>query len=305
MAPRLKNEFSWSKSRDETFRECLRKYYFQYYGAWGGWERGAPERPRRLYTLKKLQTRWMWAGDHVHRAVQAVLADLRQGRPPPAADAAGQPLLEALRREFRDSRDGRYRQDPVRACGLFEHEYQVELSDEDWKGVADHAGRCLQAFLASEIFQTIRALPPGAWLELEQLASFVLDGLKIFVQLDFACRRDDGVRIYDWKTGRGEADGSDVQTGCYLLYGRARWQAPPDQLAAVVFNLATGAVRERRLDAAQLDDLRGYILDSADEMLVPLEDPEKNLAREEAFDFAEDESACRRCNFLKACPRWQ
>ena len=37
MAAELKNEFSWSNSRDATFRECPRRYYFRYYGSWGGW----------------------------------------------------------------------------------------------------------------------------------------------------------------------------------------------------------------------------------------------------------------------------
>ena len=68
------NEFSWSKTRDEMFRDCLRKYYFHYYGAWGGWDPHADERTRQLYILKNLQTRAMWAGDRVHRAIHAALA---------------------------------------------------------------------------------------------------------------------------------------------------------------------------------------------------------------------------------------
>ena len=57
MNTELKNEFSWSKSRDETFRECHRKYYFQYYGYWNGWKENADQRVRLTYVLKKLQTR--------------------------------------------------------------------------------------------------------------------------------------------------------------------------------------------------------------------------------------------------------
>jgi sulfatase maturation enzyme AslB (radical SAM superfamily) len=39
-------------------------------------------------------------------------------------------------------------------------------------------------------------------------------------------------------------------------------------------------------------------------MQFPLSDPEKNLAQEEDFEFTENETACRRCNFLKVCPRF-
>jgi len=37
----IRNEFSWSKSRDEIFQTCPRQYYFNYYGYWGSWEKGA------------------------------------------------------------------------------------------------------------------------------------------------------------------------------------------------------------------------------------------------------------------------
>jgi hypothetical protein len=33
----LKNEFSWSKTRDEVFKTCPRQYWFSYYGYWNGW----------------------------------------------------------------------------------------------------------------------------------------------------------------------------------------------------------------------------------------------------------------------------
>ena len=53
----FKNEFSWSKTRDEIFKSCPRKYWFAYYGFWNGWLKDAPERARRIYVLKNLKTR--------------------------------------------------------------------------------------------------------------------------------------------------------------------------------------------------------------------------------------------------------
>jgi len=32
----FKNEFSWSKTRDEVFKTCPRQYWFAYYGFWNG-----------------------------------------------------------------------------------------------------------------------------------------------------------------------------------------------------------------------------------------------------------------------------
>jgi hypothetical protein len=53
MMTELKNELSWSKTRDEIFRTCPRQYWFAYYGYWNGWHENAPERTRQIYILRK------------------------------------------------------------------------------------------------------------------------------------------------------------------------------------------------------------------------------------------------------------
>ncbi len=82
----LVNEFSWSKSRNELFRKCLRQYYFQYYGSWGGWEIDAEPRIRRIYVLKQLQNRHIWAGNKVHDCIKRALRNMRRGIRPKARD---------------------------------------------------------------------------------------------------------------------------------------------------------------------------------------------------------------------------
>lgn len=305
MGRELKNEFAWSKSRDEVFRECLRKYYFQYYGFWGGWFENAPSRTREIYVLKQLKTRQMWAGEHVHRRIEKILSDLRRGREPPSADQAVEQTLADMREEFKQSRAGLYRKSPKKACALFEHEYGQEVPNEEWKANADHVANCIRNFCASETFARIRALARENWLELEERQSFLLDGLKVLVQLDFACRDGAEVLVYDWKTGRGETGGgNDLQLACYVLYAADRWKVSPAGVTAIEFNLAAAAETRRVFTDLQLAETRAYIHDSADEMLFPLADPENNVAEEEAFDFTEDERVCRRCNFVKVCPKW-
>ena len=51
----LTNDFSWSRSRDNVFQECRRRYYLHYYGSWGGWQAEGDPRARLLYVLKRLQ----------------------------------------------------------------------------------------------------------------------------------------------------------------------------------------------------------------------------------------------------------
>ena len=305
MGKPLKNEFSWSKTRDQIFRECLRKYYFQYYGGWGGWNRDADARIRQIYMLKNLYTRPMWAGDHVHLCLEKVLGVVRRGSKAPPEDEVVRKMIQDMRKDFKDSRAGHYRQNPKKIRGLFEHEYALEISDDVWKSTADHAEQCVRNFYRAPVFQTLRTLPATAWLEIEDRSTFPLDGLKVYVQLDCAFRSGDGVVIYDWKTGKTDAERNTIQLACYLLYAIEKWKVAPEAVNAVDLYLTDGSEVARTLGAEELADIKDYIRESADEMLFPLSDPEQNFAEEDAFDFTENESACRRCNFLKVCPKWQ
>src|SRR5256712_11257959 len=95
----LANEFSWSRSRDNTFQECRRRYFYHYYGAWGGWDAGATEDVPRLYILKQLASRQQWAGRGVDGAVEVGVPALARGLGPP-----GPPVHRAAARA--DAREG-------------------------------------------------------------------------------------------------------------------------------------------------------------------------------------------------------
>jgi|GEM_PF-2784711 hypothetical protein len=70
----FKNEFSWSKTRDEIFKICPRQYWFAYYVFGNGWLKDAPERTRKIYVLKNLNNRHAWDG--AARPISAVAMSL-------------------------------------------------------------------------------------------------------------------------------------------------------------------------------------------------------------------------------------
>lgn len=305
MPKELKNEFSWSKSRHGTFRECHRKYYFHYYGSWGGWNRDADRRTRGLYVLKNLESRHMWAGKRVHEAIEDILRQLRTGNELPSEAVAVQELVNRMRADFKESRARAYRTNPKKACGLFEHAYEIDVPSEEWKRVADNAELCLHNFYQSDLLSKIRQLPEKDWLEVEEFSGFDLDGLRVLVQLDFAFREGDSIFIYDWKTGRSDKDQSEIQLACYVLYATQKWGVQPEKVVATALYLADGVEKPATITPERLDTMREFIHESADEMLFPLTDPDNNIAGdEEMFEFTEDPRACKSCNFLKLCPKW-
>ncbi|HAL91420.1 MAG TPA: hypothetical protein DCM68_00110, partial [Verrucomicrobia bacterium] len=277
-----------------------------YYGAWGGWEETAPARTRELYRLKRLSTRQQWAGHHAHQAIEFLLKNARRDPAGEIAASAEPRQIELMRREFRDSRSGAYRADPVHIPGLFEHEYHLEIPAAEWKAIVDRVSGAIRRFLASDLWQELRGLPDEAFLAVERRAHFLLDGLNVFAVPDLVVRRGGQVLIYDWKTGSTALAEHRPQLGIYALLALDRWTAAPDEIEAIAYNPVLGQRETFAYTADDLETLREFIRDSADEMLFPLEHPESNEAGDGSnFDCTESEEPCKTCPFLRACPRWQ
>lgn len=299
----LKNEFSWSKTRDEMFRSCPRKYFFNYYGSWGGWDDLADEKTRKIYILKKLKSRQMWAGEKVHDCIRKSLQNLRRGIEPMPENEAVDTTIDIMRKDYLNSKRGDFWKNP-KSCGLFEHEYGLNLPDAAWKEVADHVTGCLHTFYESDVYRMIRGLSGPLWLDVEDFSSFLLDGTKIHVVLDFSCRRGDEILIYDWKTGRSAAARNDLQLACYSFYAIEKWKVDPKQVITVEFNLSSGKEFRFHLQGIDLGAIRNHMRGSIRDMKLLLDDPDTNRAAEEKFAFTENEKTCRYCSFRKACARW-
>lgn len=297
----LKNDFTWSLSRDGCFRTCPRRYYYHYYASWGGWEATAPERARRLYVLKKLKTASMWVGERVHVCIQRTLENLRRGITVLSPGKIVEVTLAQMREDFRSSRAGTYWKRP-KTCALFEHEYRIPVSDERWRGRAAAMETCLRNFYGSELFAMLRALPREAWLEVEKLDKFTLDGIKVWARLDCAFRDRGLLHIYDWKTGKSLAEENSIQLVCYSLYAQQKWGVGPEELRTSEYYLLVDRLQDYRVTPGDIEDAKAYIRGSVADMASLLVDAAGNVPMAEgAFAKTENLAACRRCDFVGEC----
>jgi hypothetical protein len=297
----LKNRFSWSVSRDSVFQECPRQYYFQYYGSWGGWEFDAPERTRNLYVLKQLKNRSMWVGQVVHDCIKRSLENISRGIPVLPLDEILSITRDRMRQDFRSSRSGAYWDNPKNNCGLYEHEYGFEITDEQWRETADRVDRCLRNFYESDTFSELQRVPREDFLEIERFSKFDLDGDEVTIKLDCAVREAARIIIWDWKTGRTEQLGLSFQMACYAYYASNAYRVPVKHVVTRRFELLQNEIYEESIGEASLDELLGYIRGSIKDMKSLLDDPQQNIAREERFAKVEQREICYRCNFLKIC----
>ena len=297
----FKNEFSWSKTRDEIFKSCPRQYWFTYYGFWNGWLKDASERTRKIYVLKNLKNRQAWAGEKIHNSIHRSISNIRRGIKVLSVEEIISITLNQMRNEFRSSRSKNYWKNP-KTCALYEHEYGIEVTDQQWKEMAQNVETCLKNFYASDIYAGLKSQGKEGWLEAEEFSYFQLDNIKINVIIDCAVKEGKGIIIYDWKTGKALSEDLSVQLGCYSFYVMEKWDLPPDSLTVVEYNLFFNKANSFSVTQGEIEGIKGYIQGSVKDMQSLLKDPENNIPLpEEQFTKVEDEQVIGRCNFRKVC----
>ena len=281
--------FSWSASRHDSFASCRRRYYYSYYAAVDD-----PE----ILRLKKLSALPMWAGNLVHDAIERFLRSHDALPPAEEQDAFVRSVVHSVMvTDWRESEAGSLR------FRLFEHEYGVPVEQEDKRIAVNVVMRSLRNFFRHPTVARAIALGRGSWLALEDLVSFHVGDVEVFLRMDLAFREEDGrVVIVDWKTGRGEGRFNEVQIAGYALYAAEKgWVEDPARIETELAYLVIPKAVRRKVDAKKIDQARKFIAKSAATMKSLLLDPAQNLARMEDFPMVDRPSMCRRCNFRRLC----
>lgn len=299
----LANEFSWSYSRDRKYRYCRRAYYYHYYAAWEGWRSDAPAPVQQAYLLKNLTDLPRWAGALVHETIQLALIRLKSGQP--AADEA---LLAHMRRraeaDFESSHSGRFRQKPNQLTGFQEHYYPRSTTKETWLQSWQTAEQLLNRFIHSPLYLFLKQQLPETFINVETLQSFLVNDVKVWIQMDLARLDGSVVTIYDWKTGDFEETEARLQLGVYALFIRRAWPEGADKtIRGLVYSLLSERSLELALDEASLSAALAYLEASSTEMRALLLDQEANLTNLEHFPMTADLARCRVCQFRALCGR--
>ncbi len=298
---KLKNRFSWSYSRQTKYQHCPRAYYYHYYAAWEGWRKDAPPPVKQTYLLKNLSNIPAWQGLLVHESIKFAMARLKAGTPVAKVD-----LLKQMQRrattDFKTSQSGKYKQKPNQLLGLQEHHYHTQA--EPWPILWAKAEQLLQTFLNSTLYAELCRQPAPTFLNVEELQSFLVGGVKVWVQMDLACYTKGTIYLYDWKTGRIDETALQQQLGVYGLYARQTWpekQSAP--IKAVVYAIAEDRVLEFDIDETILQQTRPAIQTDTAQLQNLLADKHQNLAQLRRFPMIDDLTVCQHCQFRALCER--
>jgi CRISPR/Cas system-associated exonuclease Cas4 (RecB family) len=281
--------FSWSASRHDTFATCRRRYYYSYYAALEDDE---------IRRLKKLSALPLWAGSVVHDTIESFLRTNDTLPPVEDQEALVRSVVHSgMVTDWRESEAGSLR------FRLFEHEYDIPVEQEDKRIAVNTVMRSLKNFFRTETL--LRALEVGRarWLALEDLVSFHVGDVEVFLRMDLAYRDRDGrVVIVDWKTGRGEGRFNEVQVAGYALYATEKgWAGDPEEISTELSYLVIPKAVRRGVTKKMVEHARSFISRSARDMKALLVDPVANVARLEDFPIVDRPQVCRRCNFRRLC----
>ncbi len=301
----FKNEFSWSVSRDALFTECKRKYYYNYYGSWGGWDSNISDTvARELYVLKNLQLRWMWKGNAVHHEIERILKELISTGSLTPFEKSHKRVTGMMRRGFKSSREGGYRKTVnslKNELALFEHEYETEVSNEAWKRNYNETISCLENFYKSEVLETVRNLNRNNIVTIESMKPSCLSfsDEQFFIKIDLAYKLEDKLQIVDWKTGSGESN--TFQFLVYVIYANEELNHPLEDIRVLEHNLIQNKQIRHHFNSVEIENAKNDIMASIDNMKGYLSEVENNLATMTDFERTENRKTCDLCNFKKIC----
>jgi len=293
-------EWSWSHSRRQTFQECPRMYFWQYYGSHNGWEDSASELARKAYRLKQLGSLPLEIGNAIHSAAAFAIQSARSSGGIPSLDTLHTKTRNDLNRAYQESQDrDAWARRPRYRKMLHEFYYGTGLSDRAIEEARQRLSTCLANLLACQSFREGIAAPHVEVREVERLDTFDFHGTPIYGVPDMLYRLgDDTWIVTDWKTGQENVHWN--QLGVYALYVQQRYGVPAPNILARIEWLATGRTDEHAFSQDELEACKVSILDSLTGMQRYLLEPDVNRPRErEAFPLKEDVSLCRYCKFYE------
>jgi hypothetical protein len=317
----IQHKLSWSASRAKNFRSCKRRYYYDYYGSWLGWDSSAEDARRHAYRLKNMSRIPMLAGTIVHDSIQRWLLSKASGQlehPEMLKSAA----LDQLRGFYKASRtaltNGSFARASKRDPRLAEHYYGESVVDEASGEAAAYGGRyiqtietCLSNFFEMPELARVRDCEPDDQLSIEEMGTFLLLDTEVFAIPDFAMVEmgADGMPkcwIYDWKTGSPRKSDAQ-QLSVYVLYAMETWGVAPEDVTCVLAYLGEGRLDEHRFSGAEIEALAQRMAASIEEMAALHFDAGLSLGDPADFPMVDADEAglkvCAGCGYRELCGR--
>ena len=303
MTQPIKNELSWSFSRQQLFNRCQRAYFYHYYQSFGGWEYSAPLEAKQAYLLKNIISIDQWIGQVVHKTIEEILNNFKINREWLPFEKAKEIARDLLSRGWRQSTQRKWQQDIKNNLNLFEHYYKSEISQEKTEEIKEKVFTSIKEFLNSELPSSISTSDTPYWLkQQDRIPHFFWQGIKIWTNFDFGLEEThrNRILIYDFKTGKKE--NGDLQFLSYALYALEEKQYPLENISVnPVYLYPTFYCDKVQLTSQKIEGFKNYLQKSYKEMQRLHNEVYQNNASMEKFAKTKNQSICKYCVFREIC----
>ncbi len=302
----FKNDFSWSFSRNNTFKECLRKYYYNYYFYWGGWDHNAKERIKLTYRLKQLTNYYMYKGTVVHECIEQILPFIQRSV---EINFDYQDWInKKIEKDMRDSQSLQFIGNPKRNICLEEHYYFGADSIEKSKimQLKIDVKEQVDNLINSDIFDRIKQAKEI--ISIDKLDEIYINNVKVYIKIDLLYRSKTGnIIIMDWKTGK-QKDIYEEQLGVYALFAKEKFpdEFKNNKIAAMdVYLQKPDLFSLHKIKEDHTSKALKTIKQSSKKMMDLLEDENENIPMHsrhfEKISDNPDVAPCFRCKFKELC----
>lgn len=283
----------WSYSRYNTFQQCKRKYYYEYY------RKRDIENVAKIAVLRELTSVPLEIGNISHKLIQALLSRLQKS----AGEIDREKFYDYSRRLTLD----------VCKEKKFEDVYYGKRAAVDFETeIFEPVAAAMMNFLSSDRLQWLfeeALVTKDDWIiEFEEHNKFGecrIDNLKAYCKIDFMFPVGDQVHIIDWKTGKEDYAKHSAQLRGYAGWANFQFGTDYGSIVTTVAHLLpeykeTSVV----LNEYDIDDFAMRVREQTDAMYEFCEVPELNIPfPKDKFEMTPLENFCKTCKYRELCDR--
>ncbi len=294
--------WSWSSSRKGTFRECKRKYYYNYYGAHNGWESDAPEEAKQAYRFKNLDGIYLILGSAVHEIAEFTCKIIDSTSKLPEESKLIDKVRYLLNQAYTESKNPEaWYRSPKQNFMLQEFYYGGGLSNNLIKQIKERMRKAVPNLLTSQSISEI--VKDKCEIKIaERMDTFMVGDTPVYAIPDLVYKDKGGSWIVvDWKTGK-EYDSHLAQITIYAIYIMEKFNLKIKDVKGRVEYLLTGRSRDVEITPETVKEVRSEIVESIKNMKEYLKDETENIPKsKENFPLTRHTRFCRWCNFYELC----
>lgn len=299
----LVNRLSWSNTRQNAYRRCLREYYWRAFGSWGGWDtaKSSPE-GRQAYIFTKMKNLPMLVGELVHHSIERVFDAHRRHRSIPTAGETEEHFVMRLRQAWVESKERRWEQSPKNYVHLAEHFYGPQPDHQASEKLRESGVSALRNFFSLELTRKILASPPDSIRSLEKLEQLEVAGNLIHIKIDLAWQEGDVLHLIDWKSGGPEEEVAD-QLAAYALFANQKWGSAYEKMACYPVYLREPSIGDSCVTPERIERLQNDVELYFAEIRRRLMSDNPPQAALDSFPMTAELWKCPHCFFRKLCER--